>query len=191
MADDGRAMRCITSLSLLAAFASAFAAPDFVENGDFSTSASYGDNATGWDMYCDGVSDGAMFLNAGPGVVYIEQPITGLTVGQNYTLSLHYSHSWFGDTQGLNDFAVLFQGGLWERDLPQDVVGFGPGPYYGFSETFTATATSGVLRIEAQRFNDNHSYVDNVSMVEAVPEPATLSVLGLGLLSARRRRRAA
>lgn len=54
--------------------------------------------------------------------------------------------------------------------------------------TLVAKATDGIARIQFQEGYNQTNYFDNV-MIEVVPEPATLSMLGLGVLGLLRRRK--
>lgn len=67
----------------------------------------------------------------------------------------------------------------------------GLGVWSQLSGSFTATSTGSIdLTIDNSNpaFTGNDFAIDDIS-VEAVPEPGTLAVLGLGLLAARRRAR--
>ena len=100
-------------------------------------------------------------------------------IGQQYTVS------WWGydmDPASPGGFNVTFNG---------ITVGARPAsglPYQNFSAVITATSSSTVLRVRGWELNQ-WIIADDFS-VQAVPEPATFAVLGLGAAALLRRRRA-
>jgi hypothetical protein len=110
----------------------------------------------------------------------ISQTVSGLTIGQNYTLSWGYGDRPGSGPQQLN---VLFGGGLVRTDL-----GSGSGLWTPNTVSVTATATSELLSFAAVDTSgiggvpSVGNEIDGVSLTAAVPEPSTLLLLGSGLL---------
>ena len=125
----------------------------------------------------------------------ITQTINGLTVGQSYTLTFQQAA---GQQQG-------FKGPTTERwqvslggdtqlssqfSLPQG----GVGQWQSQTMVFVASATSELLSFLASGTPNGAppiSFLDGVSLVQTVPEPVTLSLLGTGVLGALMLRRRA
>ena len=124
----------------------------------------------------------------------ISQTITGLTSGSHYTLSFWLK--WTGDEDG-GEFKYDF-GSFKDNKLKfsddQEEDGF---DWQQLSKDFTANSTSMLLKFRGKAEEDGKWYIDDVSLVAKngnVPLPATLPLMGLGLLGlglARRARRAA
>lgn len=142
--------------------------------------------------------DGGKFVEADGLAAYssaITQNITGLIVGQVYTLTFYQAA---GQQQG-------FKGPTTERwkvvfgtdtqlssqfSLPEA----GVGPWQAQTMTFTAHATQQVLSFLALGTPDGQppiSFLDGVSLQGAVPEPATwaLLMIGFGMVGVAVRRR--
>ncbi len=161
-----------------------------ITNGDFVTDLSGWTTqgpSTIWvgDNGPDNVSGAAWIndvLNATP---FLQQTITGLTSGQNYTISGFYGSrdqffgtgSFTAQIDGTTDFVNTDMGNTdWKP----------------FAFTFTAASASAVLRFNAQVGNDSDYRVDKIAITPAaVPEPGSIALvvgfLAVGGVFARRR----
>lgn len=149
-----------------------------------------------------GSSDGGYFLgiNSSYGTAPISQTISGLTIGNNYTLSFEWAGSQLtntsGDTQqGLN---ITF-GGDTVSTTAVNVPSKGFNPWQTESYTFTATSTTQTLSFLATGTSGLSPFtlLDGVSLTEntitppaAVPEPLTIlgaaTAIGFGANFKRR-----
>jgi len=192
-------MKKALALFLASASLGAVASANLVINGDFGLSVPSNSTGNGWtSSHIDGAG-GWRSSGGNPGGTFIlndngttasnptlSQTISGLTVGGTYVVSGDYATGNIGSGTD-TDFGVAIDGNLWEYDVPASTtVGWSH-----FSESFIASSSTVTLELTGERHADHDPRVDNISLeLRAVPEPATLAVLGLGALALRRRRKA-
>ena len=209
----------IAALAALATAGAANAATELVVNGSFEDNAiampwAPVSSVTGWTSSAGGNSafgiqkgttqGGLSGFNpvAASGTQYLELNTDQLTsvsqaiattAGGTYALSFAYSGR--PDTPGgANSLMNVY----WGSTLltPTALVGNTGGVWQSYSQNLTALGSSTVLRFESigpvssPTFG---SYLDNVSVMAAVPEPETyaMMLLGLGLLGFMARRKPA
>jgi PEP-CTERM motif len=105
----------------------------------------------------------------------VTQTVSGLTTGANYTLSWAYSGR---SGYGVQQLDVSFGGALLATDTSNLSAAWTPQTF-----TITATGSSEVLSFAAQNVGGSGSGGDEiagVSLIQAVPEPASLALFGLG-----------
>lgn len=192
-------MKKALALAFATASLGAVASANLVINGDFeltvpnsgfgnSWTAANNDGAGGWRS-TGGNPNGTYILNSNGDPnsnPTVSQLISGLTIGGTYVVSGDYATGNIGNGTD-TDFGVSIDGNLWEYDVPASTtVGWSH-----FSESFIASSSTVTLELSGERHTDHDPRVDNISLeLRAVPEPATLAVLGMGALALRRRRRA-
>lgn len=191
-------MRSSRVIGAVAAGLASVASANFIVNGDFEASVPSNGTGGGWTTnHIDGAGGwrstggnlGGMFiLNDGGSSATdptIWQTVTGLTAGHRYVISGDYAssivnHAPVGAT---NSFEVLVGGVVVFQGATTDLHA-----WTHFSAEFIASdeALDVTIRAEANG-TDNDFQIDNI-MLE-VPSSGTLTLLGLGVLTAARRRR--
>ena len=209
-----------TLATLLSAGAASAATPELVVNGSFESNAisaswAAASSVTGWTSSASGNSAfeiqkgstqggvSGFMPTAAAGVQYLELNTDRLTsisqtiattAGSSYLLSFAYSGR--PDTAGN---ASSLMNVYWGNTLltPSPLVGTTTPTWQTFSQTVSSLTGPTVLRFESVgpvSSSSYGSYLDNVSVTSAVPEPQTyaMMLLGLGImgLTARRRKQA-
>jgi hypothetical protein len=135
-----------------------------------------------------------------PGTLF--QTISGLTIGNDYTLTFDYALSQQAGFTGANanNYWQVGLGSTYQTSTFQNsgLLSIPNGGFSGWqsaSMTFTATSTSEILSFLAKTSSSGAPpflLLDDVKMEAKVPEPSTLSLLlggvGLAAFAARRRR---
>lgn len=196
----------ISALALMFT-AGAAQATQFVVNGDFSNPNVDGgytmsSSVPGWHNLVDGglVEVGSSYIYGLPSINStgqsaeinantfgdVVQTISGLTVGNYYSLSYEYGGRNGGGTQSMK---TSFGGNILGGDTGST------GVWTSDAYTVLATATSEVLEFKADHTDGTPSYgneVTNVSLIGAVPEPTSWAMMLVGMaaigFAARRRR---
>ena len=209
----------IAALASLVTAGAANAATELVVNGSFESnviSSPYAQLSavTGWTSSVSGntafeiqkgatqgglsgfnpvAADGKQYLELNTESLSSTSQTLATTAGGNYTLSFAYSGR--PDTPGgANSLMNVY----WGSTLltPTSLVGNTGGVWQSYSQNLTALGSSTVLRFESigpVSAPTYGSYLDNVSVMAAVPEPETyaMMLLGLGLLGFMARRKSA
>lgn len=163
---------------------------NLIQNGDFSLEVPSNGTGNGWTSSGTDVFWTPDAGNPSPSFVLnesgelltdprIEQTVMGMTIGLTYLLSgerLSYAPS-FGDPAALG-FAVLLD----ESPILELARGNTESGWEAFFVEFVATSTSHTFAFVAERGGDDSSYsIDNIELV-VVPEPSTLTFLGIGAM---------
>ena len=209
----------IAALASLVTAGAANAATELVVNGSFESdviSSPYAQlsTITGWTSSVSGntafelqkgatqgglsgfnpvAADGKQYLELNTESLSSTSQTLATTAGSNYTLSFAYSGR--PDTPGgANSLMNVY----WGSTLltPTSLIGNTGGVWQSYSQNLTALGSSTVLRFESigpVSAPTYGSYLDNVSVMAAVPEPETyaMMLLGLGLLGFMARRKSA
>jgi hypothetical protein len=116
----------------------------------------------------------------------ISQTVSGLTTGAQYTVSFWYAgaqqYNFNGPTT--EQWMVSLGGQTLSTQVLNDPSNGFTGWYYA-NLTFTATSSSEVLSFLANGTPNGEppfSLLDGVSMVQAVPEPGSITLLAAGLI---------
>lgn len=200
--------------AMLLAGAAGIANANLLTNGDFE--ANVGLTGSSWGVYSSipgwttlngsGIEvERNTVVTAQSGSQYVEldsynnsamyQQISGLTVGASYDLSLWYHAR---TNNGSNDNGInVYWGDFLPGNETINIEGLtlsNTPDWIQLTKTLVATSSSMYLTFGADGLNNSlGGFVDNVSLT-AVPEPATLSLFGLGLaglLLARRKQKQA
>jgi hypothetical protein len=127
----------------------------------------------------------------------ITQTVTGLTVGQTYTLTFDWAAAQYADRTGATTEQIQYSlGGQTFSTAIVDNASAGSNGWFTESHTFTANNTSEVLSFLSVGTPSGLppvALLDGVSLTGGVPEPATWAMMlvgfgGLGALLRQRRR---
>lgn len=185
-------------ISTLALFASSTFAVELVTNGDFESGDAPWVEVGAFDIIGDWSGAGgpptvtAWLGSYNDAADTITQNISTL---DNATGMLSFDFYWVNADIAGYDFFRVYLGGseVYVRDLGDDE----PTDLYGpelvtidVSAHMDGTAKDLVFEVLTDESAASGAFVDNISLqAEVVPEPATLAVLGLGVLAMRRRQK--
>jgi hypothetical protein len=181
--------------------APAFAGPQLIQNGTFADGSNADWTAT---QNANGDPD---TVEVNPSSVYglpeyngnfynmevnanaidtVEQVVTGLIVGQYYDLSWGYGNRGGGGAQAVD---VSFGGQFLVEDSYDGSTN--PDTWTANNFMIEATATTETLEFASLDEGGAPSYGNEISDVSLIPEPASMALLGLGLVSLALTRRMA
>jgi hypothetical protein len=163
------------ALTLLAALLTCGAvnATSLVTNGTFDSTSGWTLTATGG---CASISGGVLTSTCSD-VPTLEQPISGLIPGEQYTLSFKYLFSPANAfVRGTVPSVGVELGATYDRKLTDEDVGAQTGLFLTFSENFVATSATETLTFFPTGGTAQHTWqLDEVQIVEAQQQPAPVN----------------
>lgn len=168
-------MKALTFLAALLTCGVVNAAPSLVANGTF-------DSASDWTLTategCASISSGVLTSTCSD-VPALEQSISGLIPGEQYTLSFKYlfspANAFVSGTVSIPSIGIEL-GATYDRKLTDEDVGAQTGLFLTFSENFVATSTTETLTFFPTGGTAQHTWqLDDVQIVEAQQQPAPVN----------------
>lgn len=119
-----------------------------------------------------------LYLQSGSGSTYVEQTVTGLTVGAAYSLDGFYGSPGRNGVTGSFKISLVVGGNiLTETYVPPNV------NWTAFNAPFTATSGSATIQIISMSGAGGMVGIDNLTLNGGpVPEPMTIGLMATGLL---------